>query len=64
MKIFQGYNPAGPPCPVCKTRFDGETILVPKPKPASVGNRECVQMHTECAEVVLTGWLHEIEKAP
>jgi len=57
MKIFKEFSPEGPPCPVCQTHLDGKTILVPKPEPASVGIRECVQMHAECAEAVLTDWL-------
>jgi len=32
-RIFQGFNPAGPACPVCGTKADLETVLVPIPGP-------------------------------
>ena len=29
MRVFVGFNPAGPPCPICRTRANKPTVLAP-----------------------------------
>ncbi len=47
-RIFQGFNPAGPACPVCGTKADLETVLVPIPGTEKEHLVECRQVHVEC----------------
>jgi hypothetical protein len=53
MKVFQGFNQAGAACPVCGTKDDKPTVLVPTPG-TEVGDRMVAkQVHEDCAVIVL-----------
>ena len=51
-RVFDGFNPAGPPCPICRTKADTKTILVPIPGTWQDGLQECRQTHTACWDLV------------
>jgi len=56
-RIFASFNPAGPPCPVCGTRADRQTILVPIPGTERDGICEARQVHRACYDHVIE--MHE-----
>ena len=48
MRVFEGFNPSGPPCPLCGTRGDWPTVLLPKPGSEHDGLVEAGQVHHAC----------------
>jgi len=53
MRTFAGFNPAGPPCPICKTRADVETVLVPIPGTEHDRIVEARQVHKRCYDLAI-----------
>jgi len=53
MKVFKGFNEWGPACPICNTKKDCETVLVPI-HGTQQGNKERVQqVHKDCVVLIL-----------
>ena len=58
MHVFVGFNPAGPPCPICRSRANLPTVLAPIPdtfrpdKPGSkIGICQGEQIHKACYDL-------------
>lgn len=47
-RVFEGFNAVGPPCPVCGTKANTKTVLVPIPGTEKDDLVECQQVHLEC----------------
>ena len=52
-RIFEGFNQVGPPCPVCGTKADQPTVLVPIENTQKGNLVECRQVHRECFDLKL-----------
>jgi hypothetical protein len=48
MRIFNHFNKGGDPCPICNTRDDKPTVLVPIPGTEEGNNIQAKQVHKEC----------------
>ena len=55
MRVFESFNqsPDGEPCPVCKTKKDCETVLVPVSGTEIDGIVEAKQVHKKCYDLIL-----------
>jgi hypothetical protein len=52
-RVFAEFNPSGPPCPVCRSRAQRPTVLLPVPGTERGGIAEARQVHQECYELVV-----------
>jgi len=62
MRIFEHFPQNNKVCPVCKTRQDAETVLVPIPGTEEGNNMQAMCVHKKCFELVIydeTGEDHE-----
>jgi len=50
LRRFKHFNQSSKPCPICKTREDKETTLVPIPGTETGNICQAVQVHVECWE--------------
>jgi hypothetical protein len=48
MRVFEHFNQAGDPCPVCGTKDDKPTVLVPIPGTEKGNIMQAKQTHEEC----------------
>lgn len=53
MKIFKQFGQSGPPCPICGTHKDAETVLRQTPWIMLNGNRTCevTPIHRKCYDL-------------
>jgi hypothetical protein len=52
MKVFKQFNSDGPVCPICKTRKNGETVLVPIKGSEDGNNMQAEQVHLKCFNLI------------
>ena len=50
MRTFKSFNPNGEPCPMCKTKKDAETVLIPDFWGRLVIGK-ATQIHRECYDL-------------
>jgi hypothetical protein len=53
MRVFEKFNPAGDPCPICSTRDETQTVLIGVAGTEKGGNIMAVQIHLECLDPVI-----------
>lgn len=53
MRVFEHFNEVGPPCPICKTKEDKQTVLVGIDGTEDGGNIEAKQVHLACLDLRL-----------
>lgn len=51
MKIFNGFNETGDPCPICKTHDNKPCILVPIDGTEKDNNIKAEAVHFDCIEL-------------
>lgn len=52
MKIFNEFNEFGPPCPVCKTYDNKQTVLIPIYGTEEGNKCKAKQIHLECIDLL------------
>ena len=52
MKIFDGFNQTGHPCPICVTKDDKPCTLVPISGTEKNNNVMAIAVHIECLDLV------------
>ena len=53
MRTFESFNPNGYPCPICGSRKDAETVLIPQTNTKRGRICEAAQIHRECYDLWL-----------
>lgn len=53
MRIFAAFNQVGPECPICMSKKETETVLVPIPGTEKDRICEARQVHRKCYDLFL-----------